>query len=315
MKKILVIRLSSFGDIVLSFPLLKKIKEKLPECEVHFLTKKNYEDVLLLNPDIDKIIFNDDRLSDTRKKVTDESYDLIIDIHKNFRSIYLSAFNSKNVVRYKKENFKKFLFVKFKINFLKEVTPVWKKYILPVKRFLNFDKLNFEVSELTFDRTKSIEGKYTVIAPASRHFTKTYPAEKFIQYINNNTGTRFVLVGDNSKKEKLICSEIERSCKNVLNLCGKLTINNLAEVIYNSSHLICNDSAVLHLAEALGKKVIAIFGSTVREFGFFPQLEGSEVYENEGLVCRPCTHIGRGSCPKGHFKCMMGIEIQLRIRK
>ncbi|MEO8445868.1 MAG: glycosyltransferase family 9 protein [bacterium] len=309
MKKILVIRLSSFGDIILSFPLLKKIKEKLPECKVHFLTKKNYEDVLLLNPHIDKIIFTDEKLSDTRKKVSDESYDLIIDIHKNVRSIYLSAFNSKNVVRYKKENFKKFLLVKFKINLLKEVIPVWKKYILPVRRFLKFDKLNFEITELTFDRTKSIDGKYTVIAPASRHFTKTYPAEKFIEYINKNTGTRFVLVGDNSKKEELICSEIERSCINVVNLCGKLSINNLAGVIYNSSRIICNDSAVLHLAEAIGKKVTAIFGSTVREFGFFPQLEGSEVYENEGLDCRPCTHIGRDSCPKGHFKCMMEIEI------
>ena len=72
--------------------------------------------------------------------------------------------------------------------------------------------------------------------------------------------------------------------------------------------VICNDSGVLHLAEALGKRTIVFFGSTVKEFGFYPQLETSVIYENKGLKCRPCTHIGRADCPKGHFKCMNEID-------
>ncbi len=87
-------------------------------------------------------------------------------------------------------------------------------------------------------------------------------------------------------------------------MCGKLDIPRLANILYNSEYVICNDSAILHLSESLGRKVVAIFGSTVKEFGFFPQLKDSKVLEVKGLECRPCTHIGRESCPEGHFKCM-----------
>ncbi len=84
----------------------------------------------------------------------------------------------------------------------------------------------------------------------------------------------------------------------------------LANTIYYSELVICNDSAVLHLSEALGKKAKALFGSTVKEFGFYPQLNNSEALENKDLKCRPCTHIGRESCPEKHFRCM---DIKLKL--
>ena len=81
-------------------------------------------------------------------------------------------------------------------------------------------------------------------------------------------------------------------------------MNSLSNVIFNSDEVICNDSAILHLSEAVGKKVTAVFGSTVKEFGFFPQLKESLVIENKDLNCRPCTHIGKAFCPQTHFRCM-----------
>ncbi|MDQ3193863.1 MAG: glycosyltransferase family 9 protein, partial [Bacteroidota bacterium] len=122
---------------------------------------------------------------------------------------------------------------------------------------------------------------------------------------------RIVLIGDASEKDRSICDYIEKNCNNILNLCGKLNIKELLNVLYNCEYVICNDSAILHLSEAVGKKVIALFGSTVKEFGFFPQLYDSKVFENNNLNCRPCTHIGRESCPLGHFRCMN--EIQLAV--
>ncbi|MEO8208979.1 MAG: glycosyltransferase family 9 protein [bacterium] len=310
-KKILVIRLSSFGDIVLSFPLLKKLKEKFPASEIHFFTKKDFSELISMNPHVDKVILLDDNQSLARKQINSEDYDLIIDIHKNFRSILSSIFIGGKIYRYKKENFKKFLLVKFKINLFKEIIPVYKKYLLTIQKYLNSDDYKFVVTDLKFDKEKFIESEYIVVSPSSKHFTKTYPADKFIKYINSRADIKFVLVGDKSKTDHDICKYIESKCINVLNLCSKLSIDKLANVLYNSKHVICNDSAILHFAESLGKKVTAIFGSTVREFGFFPQLNHSEVLEVRNLYCRPCTHIGRESCPEGHFKCMN--EIQLAV--
>lgn len=313
-KKILVIRLSSLGDIILSFPLLKKLKEKFPDSEIHYLTMKRYQEAVLLNPDIDNVMLYEESLSLVRKNISLNNFDLIIDIHKNLKSIYLSFANAKNIIRYKKDNFRKYLLVNFKVNLFRDIFPVWKKYILAAKDYFDSDEYEFSVSDLRFDKTKTIDGKYIVISPVSRHFTKTYPADKFIKTINEfavSNALGIILVGDNTNNEMNICNYIESKCPGVKNLCGKLNLTQLAGIIYNSEYVICNDSAILHLAEALGKKVVAIFGSTVQEFGFFPQLNDSRVLEIKSLECRPCTHIGRENCPRGHFKCMN--EVQLII--
>ena len=308
-KKILVIRLSSFGDIVLSFPLIKKLKEIFPGSEIHFLTKNNYKEVAELNPNLNKIISYEGSLMNTRKTIKKEHYDLIIDIHKNFRSIIVSFLNALRVKRYKKENFKKFILVKFKLNLFKEVIPVYKKYMLTVRKFINESGTEYSNTELVFNRERIYKDDYVLVSPSSRHFTKTFPVIKFITYINTQTNRRFIITGDGSETDMIICRLIEANCSNVINLCEKLSINELANVIFYSDFVICNDSAILHLAEALGKKAVAIFGSTVKEFGFFPQLKHSKVLEINNLKCRPCTHIGRESCPEGHFNCMEKIQL------
>ena len=309
MKKILVIRLSSLGDIILSFPLLKKLKENFPKSEIHFLTKKNYEEIVSINPNVDRVILLDSSLTKLRSRIKNEKYELIIDIHKNFRSLFVNMFNGNKVVRYKKENLKKFLLVNFKINLFQEITPIYKKYLKTVNNYLNNEDYDFSWSELLFSKDNNTNMNYIVVSPSAKHFTKTYPADNFIEYIKKFQENKIVLVGDNSKKDKDICEYIQSRCSNVLNLCGKLDMKSLANILYNSEYVVCNDSAILHFSEAVGKRVVAIFGSTVREFGFYPQLKDSRVIENKYLKCRPCTHIGRDSCPEKHFKCMIEVRI------
>lgn len=302
--KILIIRLSSFGDIVLSFPLLKKIKNRHPESEIHFLTKPAYEDVVKLSPSADRVILLKNSLKESRKKISEGKYDVIIDIHNNFRSVYLSLLNAKKIYRYKKDNFKKFMLVNFKVNMFREIVPVYKKYILSASEITGKENTDFETDKLKFPEGSITEGSYFIVSPVSRHFTKTYPAGRYIEFIKCHPERKFVLTGDATEKDKSVCGYIESQCGNVLNMCGKLDIRALANMIFYSDGVICNDSAVMHLAEALGKKVITVFGSSVKEFGFFPQLKDSVVFQNSGLKCRPCSHIGRDSCPQGHFRCM-----------
>ncbi len=309
-KKILIIRFSSLGDIILTFPLLKKLRRKYPESEIHFLTGVKYQEVLKLNPSINRVILYDKSLSEIRKVISAENFDVILDLHKNLKSFYACFMNSKRTFRIRKENLKKFILVKFKINLFREIIPVYKKYIICADPVLENKDYEYETDELIFSKGNLFEGKYIVLSPSSRHFTKTYPAAKFIEFIKQYPELKFVLTGDNTDRDKEICGMISEQCSNTLNFCGKLNMSALANTINYSELVICNDSAVLHLSEALGKKTNAVFGSTVKEFGFFPQLKISVTLENKDLKCRPCTHIGRESCPEKHFRCM---DIKLNL--
>jgi ADP-heptose:LPS heptosyltransferase len=310
--KILVIRFSSFGDIVLSFPLLKKLKEKYPGCIVSYLTKYEYKDLLEINPDVDEIIlYENEPVKSLRKKLNEKKFDLVLDIHKNFRSIGVTRNYRNKTRRYFKNNFKKFMLVSMKKNLFKEIVPVYKKYLLTIKDRLNEFDYEFLITGLNFDRTVKYGQPYVVISPSAKHFTKIYPKEKILEAIKKNPLKKIILVGDNSDGDIEICNFIQSQSDNVMNLCGRLNYIELANVIHNSEYVISNDSGVLHFSEALGKRVIALFGSTVKEFGFFPQLKESRVIENNELSCRPCSHIGRSACPLKHFLCMNELKLEI----
>ncbi len=305
--KILIIRFSSLGDIILSFPLINALKKEYSESEIHYLTKAAYRSVVELNPLITKIIsFEGQALSKLKDEIKRNEYDLVLDIHKNFRSVLLTLFSGLKVRRYRKDTIRKFLLVKFKINLFKEIIPVYLKYIKSAGENFAEKYKNFTPSQLSFDRDKKYDFNYVVLAPSSKHFTKTYPKEKFVELIKKS-GSKFILVGDESHKDRNICKYIGENT-GAINLCGELDYSGLSNIIYNSEYVVTNDSAILHFAEALGKNVKAIFGSTVKEFGFFPQLKNSTVSEHKNLKCRPCTHIGLPACPLGHFKCMNEIK-------
>lgn len=304
-KKILVIRFSSFGDIILTFPLLNLLKKKFSQSKISYVVKPQYAELIKLNPLADEIIEFDKHL-----KIDFKNYDLIIDLQNNPKSRAFTFAANTKTVRYKKDNFKKFLLVKFKINLFKEVIPVYKRYIQTISDIFSLSEkdYNFTTTDLTATDLHFPNKPYIVIAPSSKHFTKRYPKEKYLELINKlKDKYQIILTGDDSETDREICNYLcsNESQDKVISYCGKLNYSELVYVLRNAQFVISNDSGVMHLAEALGKKIYAIFGSTVKEFGFFPQLKTSKVFEVEGLYCRPCTHIGLDKCPEGHFKCMI----------
>jgi heptosyltransferase-2 len=92
------------------------------------------------------------------------------------------------------------------------------------------------------------------------------------------------------------------------NHTGKLNLAEVANELQKASAIITNDSGLMHVAEAVGTRVIAIFGPTVKQFGFAPRDPNAIVLEVDGLPCRPCTAIGLDHCPKKHFRCMKEIK-------
>jgi heptosyltransferase-2 len=312
LKKILIIRLSSIGDILLTTPLIRSIKKRNPNIQIDFVLKEEFFKLMQNNPNLTNI-YKYTKHSFEKQVLTNSlisnTYELVIDLQNNLRSREIIRLLHCQVLRYKKNNFKKFLLVHFKINNLKDFPQIPIRYAEAAGVELDSEGLDFFTSNEPDPKLKAGE-KYIGLCPGAKHFTKRWPKEYFIELGNSleSAGYKIVLFGGLEEVE--LCFELENKIKNVLNLCNTSILQagsdmKMCKAIYT------NDSGLMHLASAVKVPVIAFFGSTVREFGFYPYKAKSIQLENENLSCRPCTHIGRKSCPKIHFKCLKEIKPEL----
>jgi len=307
--KILIIRLSSLGDILLTTPLIRSLKNTNPGLQLDFVLREEYEDLLINNVYINKIYRYTNHKFEKQilfNSILDEEYDLALDLQNNIRSRELVRMLNCNSLKFKKNNYKKFLLVRFKINKLKGAPPIPVRYLEVLNNItLDDNGLDFFTDNDTnskLNKADSVIG----LCPGSKHFTKQWPKEYFIELGKKleHEGYKIVLFG--GLEEVKTCDEIEKNLMNALNLCNTSILQlgadmKMCKVIYT------NDSGLMHLASAVKVPVISFFGSTVEEFGFFPYKAKSVVLQKKELSCRPCTHIGRNSCPKVHFNCMRQI--------
>ena len=327
--KILIIRLSSFGDILLTFPIINFLKKKFPNAEIDYLVKKEYEEVFSLYPEkINLILFDKDSgfrgLQKMKKSIKNNKYDIILDLHNNLRSIYLRMFQKAKKGVFRKHSFRKQLLVKLKVNLYKNILSIKERYLHALGKIIDItsadtkDIMEFRLKGIPADSfnedTKFIkEGDTKLIGfcPSAKHYTKRYPAEKFIELgktLIENYGAKIFLFGD--EKDFRINEIIKEGIgTNIFNVSGKCSLSHTAYLMTMCDLIITNDSGLMHLANLLDKNLISIFGSTVKEFGFFPTGENVSVIEINNLKCRPCSHIGRSKCPIDHFKCMNEIKI------
>ncbi|MBT8380589.1 MAG: glycosyltransferase family 9 protein [Ignavibacteria bacterium] len=308
-KKILIERLSSLGDILLSTPLIRALKSINPALQIDFVLREEYEELLVNNPYITKMFKYTNHKFEKQivfNSILDEQYDLAIDLQNNLRSKELSRVLQCPVIKFKKNNFKKFLLVRFKVNKLKNAPQ------MPVRYAREVNNISLDDSGLDFftenEPNKSLlkGDNFIGLCPGAKHFTKQWLKENFIELgiKLESAGYKVVLFG--GVEEVNTCNEIEIKLKNALNLCNTSLLQ-LGADMKMCNAIYTNDSGLMHLATAVKVPVISFFGSTVKEFGFFPYNAKSAVLEINELSCRPCTHIGRKSCPKEHFKCMKQI--------
>jgi len=168
-----------------------------------------------------------------------------------------------------------------------------------------------KMARLKLNRFEKVIG----LCPGARHFTKRWPSDRFVRV--GATCARVsdakVLIFGGADDESLcsqISSEINEQAgpERATSLCGQFGLLETSAAMEYCDVVITNDTGLMHLATAMRRKIIAIFGSTVKEFGFFPYDPAAIVFERRGLECRPCSHIGRSDCPEKHFRCMMEIE-------
>ncbi len=312
MKKILVIRFSSIGDIVLTTPVIRALKEQL-KCEIHAVTKEKYKGLYTSNSNIDKVISFEKNESEIIGELQNEEYDFIVDLQKNIRSFRIRKSLQKPFGTFPKLNFKKWMLVNFKIDLLPDVHIV-DRYFEAVKLLgvQNDGKgLDYFIPEnekvIPSSLDKRLSEKYVAYVIGGQHKTKILPAGKIAEVIS---GTNYMSVLLGGKEDFERGEEIVKLTgnNNVINLCGKLSLNQSASLVKQSSVVVTNDTGLMHIAAAFHKPVVSVWGNTVPKFGMYPYIPGDRdkvvISEVAGLKCRPCSKIGYDKCPGKHFKCM-----------
>jgi heptosyltransferase-2 len=250
--------------------------------------------------------------------IKDYNYDYIFDLHNNIRTRYLlKGMSKRSISRIRKGKIKRAILIYTKLNFYDNIVPIPMRYLETGKLAgLEDDGLGLELF-FTKQEEGSAKAKwpnhssrqpYIIIAPGAGFYTKRWPIDyqkvllvKMLKHFPH----QLVLVGSDQEKEDFKFLEID---KKIVNLAGKLKLLETAALISKAALVMANDSGIMHMATAVNTPVVAIFGSTVRELGFFPFRGEDHVVEENSVKCRPCSHIGKKYCPKKHFKCMRDIQ-------
>jgi heptosyltransferase-2 len=320
--KILIIHTAFIGDIVLSTPLISKIYDTYESCEITYLTNKNGASILENNPKLSNIMVYDKRGDDKGlksffkiiKKVKSEKFDIAFIPHRYLRSTligFLSGIPQR--IGYNVAAFN-FLFTK-KILYDKNKHEVEK-----LLSFVSENKKNDYNIELYPSKKDEKEGniltgdikskKLVIIAPGTKWKTKQWPIDYFnylIEKLNKRKDTIIGITGGVDEKDLNMAQG-----RNIIDLRGKTTLLELTAIMKKGDILLSNDSSPIHIASAFPQlKIYAIFGPTVKEFGFFPWSKNSKVYEIMNLPCRSCGIHGGNKCKVGHFRCMRDIKPQI----
>lgn len=322
MQQFLIIQTAFIGDVVLATGLVEKLHRFYPDAAIDFLVRKGNESLLTNHPYLRTVLIwekKDGKYENLLKlfsRIRKTRYDKVINIQRFAATGILTAFSkAKQKIGFDKNPFS-FLFddtikhviskdglAKHEIERNNQLISSFTDDI-PEKPRLHPSVQDFEaVKSFTPDR-------YITISPASVWFTKTYPATKWVAFLNQVPAEyKIYLLGGPDDAE--LAESIKNSTSNsrVVNLSGKLSFLQSAALMKTAAMNYVNDSAPMHFASAMNAPVSAVYCSTLPSFGFGPLSDKKFVIEvEEVLPCRPCGIHGQKACPLGHFKCAMHIR-------
>ncbi len=317
LKKILFIRFSSIGDIVLTTPVVRCVKKQFPDAEIHFAVKKAFSMIVSANPNVNKVHVLDKDESALIKDLKAENFELIIDLHHSLRSQKIKRKLNRPYTTFPKLNIQKWLLVNFKVNLMPDIHVVDRYFQAVEKLGVKNDKIGCEFfipesTKLPENIDEFIKINHAIaIAVGSKHNTKQIPIEK-LHELFGLCNENFILLGgidDFEKGEQIKQGYEER----VFNACGLLSIIESGLAVKHCGTIITGDTGLMHIASALNVHIISIWGNTVPAFGMYPYMpqtpDSFSIHEVENLKCRPCSKLGFEKCPKKHFKCMMNQDM------
>lgn len=314
MRKILIIRFSSLGDIVLTEPIVRQLRKCYPEAEIHYTTKAEYSDLVQLFEGITAVhlLPSSGKVSALADELKPLGFDLIVDLHNNIRSVQLSTALKVKTVRAAKESLKRLAVVRFKWMNLQPSHAI-SRYAHSLSE-LGID-LDFSSPKLVLpdelkqwwqqDREKrDCDERYYCIAPGATYQTKRAPDQLWCttaKLIQEQLGLKALVVGAPAESEMMADLEdaLEGNCAGVT--CEE-NIGRSAAILAASEFVLSNDSGVAHMAAALCKPTLALFGPTHPKLGFAPRGDFAEFYSvNE--FCSPCSRHGDKPCYRDDRYC------------
>ena len=324
-KKILVIQTAFLGDVIMSTPVVKALKQTFPQAEIDLVTIPETGIIFKFNPSVSNVFSLNKKglfkklisLVNLLRHIRKKKYDLAVSIQSSGTSsllMYLgkipnrAGFGRRQKLLTLPVIHEKGLHIRDR--YLTLLRPFSDQKFDNQTEIFWSDSEDEKIKEIS--KTLKNKDKFTLgIAPGSVWHTKKWPREYFISLLKLMAGENVTPVFIGGKNEYQLCQDIiEKSGADALNLAGELTILESTALIQNLDLMLTNDSAPLHMANAVQTDVIAIFGPTVRRFGCYPFRENDTMLEID-LYCRPCSKHGAKTCPEKHFRCMRDIQPEL----
>ena len=321
MPKILILRFSSIGDIVLTTPVVRCIKQQLPDAEMHYCTKQAFRGILEPNPYIDKIHTLGGSLGELVQQLKAENFDFVVDLHNNLRTTIIKTRLGKPSKSFDKLNFEKWLKVNLRVNRLPDVHIVDRYLAAAAPLGIQDDGKGLDYFIPASDEVdisslpEPFRQGYTAFAIGAQHYTKRLPTDRIIELCEKLQQPIILLGGkEDAATGEQIARYFERSKGStqpatiIYNACGRYSLAGSASLVKQAQQVVSHDTGLMHIAAAFRKDIISVWGNTIPEFGMYPFRTRYKVLEVNGLPCRPCSKIGYSKCPRGHFKCMRNID-------
>lgn len=324
-----MIRFSSIGDIVLTTPVVRCLKQKYPQAEVHYLTKVAYGPMLTSNPYIDRLFYLNDDLAEVTEQLRKEKYDHVVDLHNNIRTMRVKKALKVKSYAFPKLNFKKWLLVNLKMDVMpdKSIVERYFEAVRPLEVYNDGKGLDYFLrtdKQLTnTDIPMSHWGGFVGCVIGGSYNTKKLPVAQWKKFCETVPYPVMLLGGPEDRAEGDEIAALDRI--KIYNSCGKFSLNESAELVKYAKVIVSNDTGLMHVAAAFQKPIISLWGNTSPEMGMFPYYgfnnlkdrvaAQSVIMENKNLGCHPCSKLGYTRCPKRHFKCMNELDMQVAVEQ
>jgi lipopolysaccharide heptosyltransferase II len=311
----LLVRFSSIGDVLLTTPLVRVLRARHPDARLVFVTKRSMAPLVADNPHLSEVVVLEpgESIRSLARRLAALAPTRGLDLHGSLRSTALRVLVRCPWRGYSKRKFARGVLVSTKIDLYGTDVPVAERYFeaargldvrpdgAPPEFFLGQAATGWARHWLGEQRLE--ERRFAVLAPGAAHFTKRWPLDRWQTAGARLRDRGFSLVTVGGADDRALG---EALAPLAVNVAGTLSLQQTGALLARARFVISGDTGVMHMATGVGTPVVALFGPTVRQFGFFPYRGRAEVLERP-LDCRPCSVMGGARCPMGHHRCLADI--------
>jgi lipopolysaccharide heptosyltransferase II len=317
---ILAVRFSSLGDLLLTTPLLRAIRERHPEARLTFVVRTDMADALRDNPRLTELITWDhgSPLRHLAGRLRGRRWTHRLDLHGSLRSLALRRLVGGRWSGYPKHRLRRAMIIRSRRRLGGALPPVAQRYFAAARGLdvtPDAGGLEFHIPPPAIEAADrflaahalgGLDRPLVALGIGAAHFTKRWPLEHWMTLARRLAPANDLVVLGGTAEREAGEAVAAAAAGRAVNAAGAFALPGTAALLRRSRAVVVGDTGVLHLATAVGTPVAALYGPTVREFGFFPYHARAQIVEHD-LACRPCSAYGGPVCPLGHHRCLVDL--------